>query len=142
MIDATPQIVFDAATNVQAWPEVIDDIVSVEVLTEGPVGQGTVFRETRVMFGKEATEQMTFQIFDRPHRYVTTASSGGNDYVATTILEPVPTGTCMRIEFKSTPRKAAAWLLLPLGWLFKRFIRKCLIKDLSNLKSAIERNRQ
>ena len=40
-------------------PKRIKSILRVNVLTPGPVGVGTRFTETRVMFGREATETRT-----------------------------------------------------------------------------------
>lgn len=140
-LDVASEIVFDAATDLNAWPDMIEDIVSVELLTTGPVGAGTVFRETRVMFGKEATEEMTFETFDRPSGYQLTARSCGCHYLTTTSFEPIPSGTRMVIDFRCRPEKLMAWIMLPLGLLMKRMIRKCLEKDLACIKVSIETSR-
>ena len=137
-IAASPEVVFDTAVDLSNWPEVIDDILSIEILTNGPVGVGTVFRETRTMFGKEATEEMTFESIERPHGYVLTAHSCGNHYVTTSRIEPIATGTRLHVEFKSRPEKLLAWLFIPMGWMFKGMIRKCLQKDLTCMKAWIE----
>jgi len=137
-IAASPETVFDTAVNLHAWPEMIEDIISVELLGDGPVAVGTVFRETRKMFGKEATEEMTFESIERPHGYVLTAHSCGNHYVTTSRLEPTATGTRLHVEFNGRPEKLLAWLLLPMGWMLKGMIRKCLQKDLACVKVWIE----
>ncbi|MGM0575218.1 MAG: SRPBCC family protein [Myxococcota bacterium] len=79
-IHAPIEAVFDAMTDPEGHAERIPAITRCEVLTDGPVGAGTRFRETRVMFGKEATEEMEFTEFDRPHGYLLEAHSHGMNY--------------------------------------------------------------
>ena len=45
----------------------IPDITALEMLSEGPFGEGTRWRETRVMFKKEAVEEMWVTGFPPPH---------------------------------------------------------------------------
>jgi hypothetical protein len=59
LVAAPPDIAFAAAIDVSNWPRFISGIQSVAVLTPGPVATGTRFLETRVMFGRQATEEMT-----------------------------------------------------------------------------------
>ena len=72
--------VFAAATDFAGSVERIGGIEKVEMLSEGPVGLGTRFRETRTMFGREATEEMEVVEFEPPRRYVLGAESHGSRY--------------------------------------------------------------
>ncbi len=137
-IDAVPETVFDTLSNLTGWPDMIEDIVSIELLTDGPVGVGTTFRETRMLFGKEAAEKMTFETFERPESYRLTARSGGSHYLTTTSFEPIPSGTRMQIHFRARPEKMVAWLLLPIALAMQGMLRKCLEKDLACIKASIE----
>ena len=65
-IDVPIDRVFSIATDLQNAPERIGGITKLEVLTDGPFGLGTRWRETRVMFGREATEVMWVTAFDPP----------------------------------------------------------------------------
>ena len=67
-IEAPREVVFDAALDLHSVAENIRGIEKLEVLTEGPIGLGTRFRETRIMFKKEATEVMEITVFERPSR--------------------------------------------------------------------------
>ena len=49
--------VFAVFTDLHRAAERIRGIERLEVLTDGPVGKGTRFRETRIMFRREATEE-------------------------------------------------------------------------------------
>jgi len=54
-IAAPPMRVFAAASDFRNAPQRIHGIKKVEMLSTGPVGVGTRFKETRVLFKKEAT---------------------------------------------------------------------------------------
>ena len=48
-VDAAPNVVFDLCTDVEHFADHVSGIKKCELLTEGPVGVGTRFRESRVM---------------------------------------------------------------------------------------------
>ena len=103
-INASPERVFAASTDVERWPETISAITKTEVLTDGPVGAGTTFRETRVMFGKEASEVMTFARFEPPRGYTLTAESHGCRYETTFTFTPEAGGTRVDMNFRGEPQ--------------------------------------
>ena len=49
---------FEAFSDLRSAEKNISGIKRLEILTDGPIGKGTRFKETRVMFGREATETM------------------------------------------------------------------------------------
>ena len=56
-VTAPREVVFEVAADFHNAAELnIQGIDSLEVLTDGPIGVGTRFRETRVMMGKSSTE--------------------------------------------------------------------------------------
>ena len=137
-IRATPEDVFDIISDLPSRPDHLEAVTAIEVLGDGPIGPGTVFRETRRMLGKEATEEMTIGTLERPHRFVTTASSNGNDYLTTSSLEATDDGTRLRIAFDSTPSSLIGRLMAPVSVLFRGTIERALEQDLADLKRAIE----
>lgn len=54
-INKTPLEIFDFITDPAQAPKVIKGVIGMEKITDGPVGAGTQFRETRLMNGKEET---------------------------------------------------------------------------------------
>ena len=106
-IRAPIERVFAAYTDLENAPSVISAITRLEILTPGPVGVGTSFRETRVMMGKEASEVMTFAAFEPPTGYVLTAESHGSQYTTTFRFEPEGADgvTC---DFHAQPQSFAA----------------------------------
>ena len=137
-IAAPPEAVFEHATNVEQWPEIVPAIVKTELLTPGPVQVGTRFRETRVMFGKEASEEMEFLVLDPPKRYLLGAESHGSRYRTEFTLEPVDGGTKLTMTFRGEPLTFFAKVMT---FMMKPFMGKMLdmcAKDLDAIKAHLE----
>ena len=76
-VNASPGRTFEVFTDLANTGNIVRGIKKMEILTEGPVGTGTRFRETRVMMGKEATEEMEITEFQRGELFVHEAKSHG-----------------------------------------------------------------
>jgi hypothetical protein len=137
-LNAAPEAVFALATDLANAPGRVKAITKLELLTPGPIGVGTRFRETRVMFGKEATEEMTISAFDPPHGYEVTAHSCGTDYHTIFRFLPESGGTRVEFEFHARAVSFFAKLLTPLMFLMKGVMRKCVEQDLEDIKKAAE----
>jgi len=137
-IDAPPEDVWAHLVDIERYPELISGIKGVEKQTEGPVGVGTRFRETRVMFGKEATEEMEFAAVDPPRSFELVAESHGARHLTTTSLAPESGGTRVEMTFETTPVKLLAKLMMPLSGLMLKSCRKAMEQDLADVKAAIE----
>lgn len=131
-IAAPPERVFAVSTDIRRCQEFVDGIERTEVLTDGPVGLGTRFRETRVMFGKEATEEMEVVTYEPPHKWAVSAESCGCRYH--TEMRYVPDGDGTRIEWEMTSEplsfvaRVMSALMTPL---MKGTMVKCLESDLA-----------
>ncbi|MEO0827006.1 MAG: SRPBCC family protein [Cyanobacteria bacterium J06642_9] len=66
-IEAPPAQVVAAMVDFDSWHRWMDGLVKIEKLTDGPYGVGTQWRETRKMFGKEASEVFEVTGFEPPH---------------------------------------------------------------------------
>jgi hypothetical protein len=88
------------------------------------VAVGTRFRETREMFGRKATEEMTVAEIEPPRRLVLTAFNHGTAYRVEHLLTAESAGTRVTL---------AARLLMPLGLLFRGTVRRQLVSDLADL---------
>jgi hypothetical protein len=141
-IAAPPDVVFARATDFGHAPEVITAIVRMEILTSGPVGAGTRFRETRMMFGREATEEMTITAFEPPKGYTLSAESHGSRYLTELSFAPDGQGTRMTMTFTGTPVTFMARVMSVLMRPMMKSVIKMCAKDLDDIKAAIERDRQ
>lgn len=138
-IDASPQRVFDQITDLASAPQRISAIKRLEVLTDGPMGPGTRWRETRVMFGREATEEMEITEFRPGESYTSEAASCGCLYRCTLAVAPEGSGSRLMASFEATPMTFVARLM---GALTMPLMRKAVVKafdqDLAGIKASVE----
>jgi hypothetical protein len=139
-INAAPGVVFAAAIDFANAPRRISGIKNVEMLTSGPVGVGTRFRETRVMFGKEATETMEVVGFQPGSSYTLGASSCGCEHRTVVSVRPNGGGGEITIDFTGRPMTFGAKLMgVLMGWMVKGAGAKAMKQDLVDLKAAVEK---
>jgi len=142
-IAAPPEKVFDGFTDFERAAERIRGIQKLEILERsdsgpGGIGVGMRFRETRVMFGKEATEEMEITRFERPTGYTVEARSHGSHYVSTFAFVADGPGTRVDVTFDARPESFFAKLMSPFMFLFRGTMRRCLEGDIEDLQKHIE----
>ncbi len=137
-IAAPPDRVFRIATDLHSLAANVSGIDSVEVLTEGPVGEGSRWRETRTMMGRPATEEMWVTGFEAPRRFVVEAASHGAQYRTEMTFEPEGAGTRVTMVFAARPVSFLARLFALFSAVMLRSLRKMLEQDLEDLKQAAE----
>jgi carbon monoxide dehydrogenase subunit G len=125
-------------TDLEHAADHITGIKRVEMLTEGPFGVGTRWKETRVMFGKEATEEMEITEYVPGDHYVAEAESCGAHYRSVVRYEPSGEGTDVTMEFGAEPISFLAKLMTPLSGLMTKTLVKCIEQDLSDLAQIAE----
>ena len=132
--------VWDAITDLAGMESRLSSVTKVDVLTDGAFDVGTRWRETRRMFGKEATEEMWVTASEPPERYVVEAASHGTRYVSEWLLLPDgPATTTVRMTFTAETSGGAAGLLARiLGSVGARAVNRAITKDLDEIASAIE----
>ncbi|HEY2784187.1 MAG TPA: SRPBCC family protein [Fimbriiglobus sp.] len=116
----------------------IPEILKVEMLTPGPVKKGTRFKETRKMFGKEATETMEVTAYRPPLAYELSAISSGVAFTSTFQFVPEKGGTRVDCTLVTQPQTFFAKLMAPLGWLMKGTMIRCMKRDVAALKAYVE----
>ena len=118
---------------------VLSSVSKVEVLTEGAFGVGTRWRETRRMFGKDATEEMWVTVSEPPERYVVEAESHGSHYISEWVLRADGPVTTVRMTFSAVATGGVAGLLAKImGGLGARAVSKAIAKDLDDIAAALE----
>ena len=138
-VAAPQERVFEVYTELEHAVERIPDITKLELLSEGPFGEGTRWRETRVMMKKEATEEMWVTGFKPPHSYTVEAESHGVHYDTLFEFEPDGDGTQVRWTFRGTPLTLGAKMTSTIfGFLFKGMMKKCMQRDLDALRDVCE----
>lgn len=136
-IDAPLDEVFQAFTDFKNAADRIEAIQRLEVVTDGPVGVGTTFRETRIMFNRECTEEMTISEFEPNKRYVVLAHNCGCEYRTMFEFHPDGDGTRVDVTFNARPQTLFAKLFSPVGKLMSGTMVKLFQKDLDNLETHL-----
>ncbi len=137
-IAAPPEIVFPLLSDIEHAAEQIAGIDHIELLTEGPVGIGTRFCETRTIFGKTTIEEMEITAFDDPHGYTVECDSCGAHYVVTYELVPDIWGTTVKVNFLCQPTTLFAMAMTPLSLLMMGPVKKSMEADLEDIKRLAE----
>ena len=140
-IVASPQDVWKTIADIEGSADTIRAIEMIEVLepATGPSITGLKWRETRTMFGKEATEVMWITEAIEPSHYVTRAESHGSIYETRLSIDTTEDGCVLTMSFEGTPQTFGAKVMWALtGWMAKGAMRKALTADLADIKSAAE----
>lgn len=138
-IAASPERVWAIVTDLERTAEVIRAITALE-RTDGGSGfaVGTSWRETRVMFGREATEEMAVSALDEGRSYTVVSDSRGVLYRSVMRVDPADQGCRLRWEFDAEPKSLSGRLMSLLGRFFEGSTRKALQADLDDIAAAAE----
>ena len=137
-INATPERVWELVTDISEYQEMLSGVTEVEQLDSLPeFGVGTKWRETRKMFGKEATEEMTVTAMEPGASYTTEAASHGAKYVSVISIVATESGCTLGMSFRGEPTNIFASIMAKtVGRLFEGVTRNALQKDLDEIAAA------
>jgi hypothetical protein len=138
-VAAPPAVAFTTVANVTDWPQIVDSIKRIELLTPGPIRAGTRLREIRIMFGRAITQDMQVATFDRPHRFRLLAEHPDLHYELDYLIDAVyGGGSRIILIFRSRPETSVGRALHPfMTPLMGITLRDELERDLSDLASAV-----
>lgn len=139
-IDAPVERVWTMLTDLDGGKNTLPGVLKIERINGEGFEVGTSWRETRKLFGKEASEVMTVSEVEAPHRTVLLANHQEMDYRTEFILAPVGAGTTLTMVFSGTSnatgvRGLVEKALMPLG---AAVTRKMMVKDLDAIARAAE----
>lgn len=136
---APAETVWTIMTDLENWPKVVQAIESVERLDDGDdFGVGTRWRETRTMFGRQATETMQVTEVDPGRSYTVEARNRGATYTSVSSVEPTREGCVIEMSFDAQTSGVSKLLGATLGKLFEGATRKALLQDLVDIAQAAE----
>jgi hypothetical protein len=134
---APPAEVFALFTDLDRLPARVKDITKIERLTNGPVGVGTKYNETRIVFKKEATVMFDVTAFEPNARFEILAHSCGAEYRTDHRFTPDGAGTRVDLTLTTRAESWFAWLLTPLAYLMMSMCKKSLAADLDGMEAAL-----
>ena len=143
LIEAPVAAVWQVFTDLARRRQWLSTVTAVEVLSEGPFGAGTTWRETRRMAdGGEITEEFRVDECVIPERFVVTSPGIGADYRMTYSFVPIISGrhrggtmvTVVQDGMATAP--AGRFLALIFGGLAAGTAEGALRRDLDDLAAA------
>ncbi len=130
--------VFAVFTDFRRAAERVDGLESLVVLGDDPIGVGTKLRETRILYGRRAREEMTVTVFESPERYVLETTSHGAHFASEFSFFEEGPATRVSVTFSARPITLFAKLLAPLSRLMIGSVRRSVEQDIADLRQAAE----
>ena len=141
-VESSAACVWDVAADLDAATDVISAIESVELLAgpSRPIDLGTCWRETRTMFGRSATEEMTVTDLQAGRSYTVEADGSGAHYVSViSVVSLAEDRATLTMSFRAEPQGRGSRILAnTAGRLFVGATRKALQGDLDDIAAAAE----
>lgn len=140
-VKASASVVWGILIDLEGSVDTISGIHEVEILSDrGGFGVGTVWRETRTMFGKKATEEMEVTEVVDGASYVVVAKPDSANY--TTVMAVVATGdstSTVSMEFGADPKGTFTRVMgATVGKMFEGATKKMITQDLDDIAAAAE----
>lgn len=132
-VAAAPERVFAIASDVEGSPKMQPKIVSVEMLTPGPMRAGTKWREKRKMGSGSAEAMIEVTAFEPGKRYVFQSMSKGPGFTGEIAAVPKGGGTVLCMSMR--PMGLGSRIIL---WMMGGMLKKELMDDLQCIKRAAE----
>jgi hypothetical protein len=135
-VAASAERTFAVLSDIEGAPAHQPAIVRVEMLTPGPFGVGTRWRETRKAMGTQATVELSVTAFEPGVMYRVEAMMGRTRYITDVRVTPTGPGTCVasfrvRAEAATLLGRIAARLMMPA-------MRRAMRDDLATVTRAVE----
>jgi uncharacterized membrane protein len=137
-IDAPVQRVFHFFSDIPSAARNLSSITKIEMLSDGPIGVDTRWKETRILFGREVTEKMKITEFVENSHYTVEANSCGAHYRTEIRFRPVDRMTEVTMQLQIKPVSVAAKLMSPLTFLMRGTMVKFLDQDMEEMKQLCE----
>ena len=134
--------VWKAIVDFKNCSNYIESIVKLEIIDDPKdTLVGFKWKETRVMFGKEATETMWITDYVENEFYQTRAESHGSIYISRLSIELEEKHTKLTKSFSAEAQTFSAKIISTcMGFIIKGSMKKAVMKDLDNIKMHVESN--
>lgn len=137
-VSAPLETTFDIFTDIPNAAARLSGVTKLEPHSDGPVGPGFKWTESRTLFGREASETMTVDEFARPNHMTVDAFSHGTAYRTRYDFAPQDGGTKVVMTFRATPKSLFARIMSIFAGAMMGSVEKLLLQDLKDMKAAAE----
>lgn len=140
-IHASPEKVWSVISDIPGSAATLSGINSIQMLSEGPYGEGTRWKETRTMMGRSETVEMWVAQADPPRSTTVKALQGGADYTSRFSLAGRDGGTDLTLTFGADVVKPTVLSKISMalfGKIGMSMTRKALAKDLAEIAAKAE----
>lgn len=138
-IKGSKEKVWSVITNIEDSVNTVSAIKKIEILEQGDTLGSLKWRETRDMFGTEATEVMWVHKFKEYEYCEVRAESHGSKYFTNFYLVDNGETTTLTIEFLAEIYSIKAKIMnFIFGWLFKKSTINAFKQDLEDIKKVVE----
>jgi carbon monoxide dehydrogenase subunit G len=140
-IHASPEKVWSVISDIPGSAATLSGIDSIQMLSEGPYGDGTRWKETRTMMGRSETVEMWVAQADPPRSTTVKALQGGADYTSRFSLAERDGGTDLTLTFGADVVKPTVLSKISMalfGKIGMSMTRKALAKDLAEIAAKAE----
>lgn len=140
-VNASPEKVWTVISDIPGSAATLSGVESIQMVSEGPYGEGTRWKETRSMIGRRETVEMWVAEADPPHSTTVKALQGGADYTSRFTLAERDGGTDLTLTFGAEvlrPTAVSRIMMALFGKLGMKVTRKALAKDLAEIAVKAE----
>ncbi|MDQ1594326.1 MAG: hypothetical protein QOH40_882 [Arthrobacter pascens] len=140
-VNASPEKVWAVISDIPGSAGTLSGVESIQMISEGPYGEGTRWKETRSMMGRRETVEMWVAQADPPHSTTVKALQGGADYTSRFTLAERGGGTDLTLTFGAEvlhPTVVSKVTMALFGKIGMSVTRKALAKDLAEIAAKAE----
>ena len=140
-VNASPEKVWAVISDIPGSAGTLSGVESIQMISEGPYGEGTRWKETRSMMGRRETVEMWVAQADPPHSTTVKALQGGADYTSRFTLAERGGGTDLTLTFGAEvlhPTVVSKVTMALFGKIGMNVTRKALAKDLAEIAAKAE----
>ena len=134
-IDAPLEAVFQTVSDVRNFRDAVPHITHVEFLTEQQIGEGTRFRETRSMNGREQAVELDVAEYVENERVRMISDAGGTIWDSLFSVSPADGRVKLDMQMDIKPHTFIAKIMTPL---IRGMVVKGVAADMDAVKAYCE----
>jgi hypothetical protein len=139
-INGSKTAIWAAMTDIENAAKILSGVAKIEMVEKPAHGLvGLRWRETRMLFGKPATVEKWITDAVENEFYQTKAEDSGFVFLTTNRISESSGGVTLTSSHETNPQGFVARLKATPMFLFKGVIKKAILKDLHDIKAAVEK---